>query len=127
MDYRKLFWAIAGVIAFGLQGALTDGGLSIEEGIVLGAAVLNALGTWLIPNTPVLATAKTWVNALVLGAGAVIPLLPDGITSQEVWTIVIAVGTAAGVFAMPGPKPDPLAARRGDDGSYDVSSLPRTT
>lgn len=122
MDYKKLIVAIAGVVAFGLQGALTDNGLSLEEGIVLGAAVLNAFGTWLLPNTAALATAKTWVNALVLGAGAVIPLLPGGISSQEVWTIVIAVGTAAGVFLVPGPK---LAAR-GADGSYDVSSLPRT-
>jgi hypothetical protein len=122
MTVNKLLWALLGTVALGLQGALTDSSMSVEEYVTVGAAALAAVGTWLVPNTSALATAKTWVNAFVLGAGAVIPLLPDGISSQEVWTIVIAVGTAAGVFLVPGPK----LASRGADGSYDVSSLPRT-
>lgn len=122
MTVNKLLWALLGTVALGLQGALTDGSMSVEEYVTVGAAALAAVGTWLVPNTSALATAKTWVNAFVLGAGAVIPLLPGGISSQEVWTIVIAVGTAAGVFLVPGPR----LASRGADGSYDVSSLPRT-
>lgn len=105
-DYRKLFVALAGVLVFGLQGALTDNTMTVAEWVILGGAVLGAVGTWLMPNTPALATAKTWVNALVLGAGVVVPLLPDGITQQEMWTVVIAIGTAAGVLTVRnGPAP----------------------
>lgn len=101
MNYTKLIWALAGTVALGLQGALSDGSMSVEEWVTVAAAALAALGTWLMPNTPLLTAAKTWVNALVLGAGVLVPLLTDGISGQEVWTVVIAVLTAAGVYAVP--------------------------
>lgn len=98
-NYRKLIVAILGAVVLGLQGAMTDGSMSVAEWVVLGAAILNAFGTWLVPETELLATAKTWVNGLVLGAGVVVPLLPDGLTQQEIWTVAIAVLTGAGVLA----------------------------
>lgn len=104
MDYRKLLWAILGTVALGVQGALTDGSLSVEEYVTVGAAGLACVGTWLVPNTPSLARAKTWVTSLVLGAGVLVPLLPDGLTPQEWLTTGIAVITAAGVYVLPGPQ-----------------------
>jgi hypothetical protein len=106
MSVNKLLFALLGTVALGLQGALTDGSMSVEEWVTVGAAALAALGTWLMPNTPVLATAKVWVNALVLGAGVLVPLLAGGVDGQEVWTVVIAVLTAAGVYAVPNKTPD---------------------
>lgn len=104
MQYSKLLWAIVGTIALGLKAALADNAMSVEDWVTVVAAALAAFGTWLVPNTPVLATAKTWVNAVVLGAGVLVPLLPDGLSGQEWWTVVIAVLTAAGVYLLPGPQ-----------------------
>lgn len=106
MTVNKLLWALVGTVALGLQGALTDGSMSVEEYVTVGAAGLAAVGTWLMPNTRALAAAKTWVNALVLGAGVLVPLLVGGVDGQEVWTVVIAVLTAAGVYAVPNKTPD---------------------
>lgn len=104
MDYRKLMWAILGTVAVAVQGALTDGGLSPQDYVVIAGMALAAFGTWLVPNTPQLAAAKTWVNAVVIGAGVLEVSLVGGVTQQEVWTIVIAVLTAAGVYVVPGPQ-----------------------
>lgn len=101
MTVNKLLFALAGTIALGLQGALTDGVMTTGEWVTVVAALLAATGTWLVPNTPLLATAKTWVNALVIGSGVLVPLLTGGVSGHEVWTVVIAVLTAAGVYAVP--------------------------
>lgn len=101
MTYNKLLWALLGTIVLGLQTGLSDGVLSLEDGLLVGSAALAAVGTWLIPNTPVLATAKLWVNAFVLGTGTLLTVLPDGVTGQEWTTVVISVITAAGVWAVP--------------------------
>lgn len=101
MNYMKLVWAVAGAVALAVKGALVDDGMSMEDYVIVGAAGLAALGTWLVPNTPALATAKTWVNALVLGAGVLVPLMLGGVTGEEWVTVLIAVLTAAGVYAVP--------------------------
>lgn len=101
MTYSKLIAALVGALAFGLHGALADDVMSLDDWIKTGALVLAAVGTWLVPNTPVLATAKLWVNALVVGAGVLVPLLADGVTGQEWMQMVIAVLTAAGVYLVP--------------------------
>lgn len=102
MNYMKLVWAVVGALALALKGALVDG-MSVEDYVVVGSAGLAAVGTWLVPNTPTLAAAKLWVNALVLGAGVLVPLLAGGVSGEEWMTVVIAVFTAAGVYLMPGP------------------------
>ena len=101
MTVNKLLFALAGTLALGLQGALTDNVMTVEEWVTVGAALLAAVGTWLVPNTPALNAAKTWVNALVLGAGVLVPLLTGGVSGHEAWTVVIAVLTTAGVYAVP--------------------------
>lgn len=102
MQFSKLIAAIVGTVALAVQTALADGGLSTEDFVVIGSAALAAFGTWLVPNTPVLATAKLWVSALVLAAGVAVPLIQDGVTTTEWMTILIALLTAAGVYVMPG-------------------------
>jgi hypothetical protein len=109
MNYMKLVWALAGTLALGLQAGLVDDVMSTVDWLTVTAAALAALGTWLIPNTPVLAAAKTWVNALVLSVGVLIPLLPGGVSGNEWWTVVIALLTAAGVYMVPGPQSRPAA------------------
>jgi hypothetical protein len=104
VKYYKLLWALGGTLAYGLQTSLS-GGLSGPEIAGLVAMLLTALGTWLIPNTPQLATAKTWVAALVVGAGVLGPGLADGWQPDtDLWPVLIAVLTAAGVYVL--PKPD---------------------
>lgn len=103
MGYMKLIWAVAGAVALAVKGALVDDGMSVEDYVVVGSAGLAAVGTWLVPNTSVLAAAKLWVNSIVLGAGVLVPLLAGGVTGEEWMTVLIAVLTAAGVYFAPGP------------------------
>jgi hypothetical protein len=101
MTYTKLIAALVGALAFGLHGALADNVMSLDDWVKTGALVLAAVGTWLMPNTPFLAAAKLWVNALVVGAGVLVPLLADGVTGQEWVQMLIAVLTSAGVYFVP--------------------------
>jgi hypothetical protein len=102
MTIKKLLVAIVGAVAFGLQGALSDNLLSTVELIGLIAMVLTAVGTWVVPNTSVLQAAKTWLAALVVGAGVLVPVLADGWqTNGDLWPVLIAVLTAAGVYVAP--------------------------
>jgi hypothetical protein len=103
MTIKKLIAAIVGAVAFGLQTALSDGHMSTEELIGFIAMLFTVVGTWIVPNTSVLAAAKTWLAALVVGAGVLVPALVDGWqTNTDLWPIVIAVLTAAGVYVAPG-------------------------
>lgn len=106
MNYSKLLWALLGTVALGLQTGLSDGVLSLTDGLLVGSAALAAVGTWLVPNTPALATAKLWVSALVLGVGTLVTVLPDGVTGQEWMTVLISVLTSAGVWALPNKSAD---------------------
>lgn len=113
MQYNKLLFAIIGAVAVAVQTALSaDGLMSTQDYVVVVAAALAAVGTWLVPNTPALDTAKTWVNALVLAAGVAAPLVQDGLTGTEWTTVVIALLTSAGVYAVPNRPRGGLTARR---------------
>lgn len=106
MNYMKLVWALAGAVALGMQTGLSDGVLSLEDGLLVGSAGLAALGTWLMPNTAALVAAKLWVNAFVLGTGTLVTVLPDGVTGQEWMTVGIMVLTSAGVYVVPNKNRD---------------------
>lgn len=113
MRYNKLVFAIVGAVAVAVQTALSaDGLMSTQDYVVVVAAALAAVGTWLVPNTPALETAKTWVNALVLAAGVAAPLVQDGLTGTEWTTVVIALLTAAGVYIVPNARRGVATARR---------------
>lgn len=102
MTIGKLVAALVGAIVYGLQGALSDNTMSTEELVGLIAMLLTAVGTWIVPNTSVLQAAKTWLAALVVGAGVLVPALADGWQSNtDLWPVLIAVLTAAGVYVVP--------------------------
>lgn len=110
MTANKLLAALVGTLALGLQQYLDDGRLSGVEWVLLVGMLLTALGAWLVPNTPALTAAKTWTAALVIGAGVLAPLLADGLQQADIWPTLIAVLTAAGVWAAPNKIPDPSPA-----------------
>jgi hypothetical protein len=101
MNLNKLIWAILGAVFLGAKGFLDDGHLDLSEDLQMVGLGLGAVYVWLIPNTSLLATAKTWVHALAAGLALLVTALPDGITGQEWWDVAIMIGTTAGVFAIP--------------------------
>lgn len=106
--YWKLVSAVVGTVVLALQTALFDGSLDAQDIVVVSAAGLASFGTWLVPRTTALTAIKTWVHALVIGAGVLAPVIAGGLTPQEWMTVLVAVLTAAGVAAAPGPKPEPV-------------------
>jgi uncharacterized membrane protein len=98
---NKLLIALVGAAAFGVQEALTDGAVTTQEWVYLLALVLAAFGAWLVPNTPALDAAKTWVHALVQGVLVLQMALPSGVTAAELTSIVIMVLSTAGVYLVP--------------------------
>jgi len=98
---NKLIWSLLGTAAIALQTAVADGGMSVQDWVVVSALLLASFGTWIVPNTPFLNTAKTWVNALVVGAGALEVVLVGGVTQAEGLTVLLAVLTSAGVYVIP--------------------------
>lgn len=106
MTINKLIAALVGAAALALKGALADDSMSVEDWIVTVSAVLAAFATWIVPNTARLAAAKTWANALVMGAGVLVPLLVGGVSGEDWMPVLIAVLTAAGVYLVPNKNRD---------------------
>jgi hypothetical protein len=103
MTIKKLLAALAGAVAYFLQTALSDNTMTTAELIGFIAMLFTVVGTWIVPNTSVLQAAKTWLAALVVGSGVLIPALVDGWqTNIDLWPVVISVLTAAGVYVLPG-------------------------
>lgn len=112
MDYKKLLWAILGPVVLFLKDALSGGStLSMPEAITVGALALGALGTWIIPNTPLLYTAKTWVNAVGAGSALLAILATDGLVGDDWLDALIVVLTTAGVLVIPNATKLPLTSR----------------
>jgi hypothetical protein len=108
MNFNKLVWAILGALFLGTKGFLDDGHLDVFESLTTISLALGALETWLVPNTDLLATAKTWVHASLAGMGLLILALPGGVTGTEWYDVAILIGSTAGVWAIPNqPKDTP--------------------
>jgi hypothetical protein len=101
MNIAKLLWSILGTGLFFLQTSLSDNDFSPFEQVSLGSLVLGTIATWLVPNTPALTTAKTWVNAASVGTALLATLLGGGLTGQEWMSVLILVLTTAGVYTIP--------------------------
>jgi len=109
MNLNKLVWAIFGAVATGLIAFLGDGHLDLSEDLQLTVMGLGAVYTWLMPNTTLLATSKTWVNALATGLTLLIGFLSNGVSAQEWIQVAVCVATTAGVYAIPNqPKTTPV-------------------
>lgn len=101
MTVNKLLAALVGALFFGLEEYFNDNVLTGAEWVLIISMLIAAVATWLVPNTPRLATAKTWAEALVVGAGVLVPLMADGLQQQDLWPAGLAVLTAAGVYFVP--------------------------
>ena len=108
MRYWKLISALAGTVVLALQTALGDGSIDVQDIVVVSAAGLASFGAWLVPSTTALVAVKTWVHALVIGAGVLAPVLVGGVTPQEWMTVLVAFLTAGGVAMARGPEPRPI-------------------
>jgi hypothetical protein len=100
MNVNKLIFGLIGAALVALQTGLSDG-FSLTEQIALGATLLGVLGAWLVPNTPALNTAKTWVVAVGTATALLATLAGDGLTGQDWLTALLLVLTTAGVYAVP--------------------------
>jgi hypothetical protein len=96
--FVKAFVAVAGTVATWF---------ATKDPEQTGAAAMAALGVFLIPNTVAFDYAKSWVSALVLGAGVFLPALDDGFTTADLWPTIVVVATALGVLVLPNAKPKP--------------------
>lgn len=118
-DYKKLLWAILGPIVLFLKDAIGTGNpFTLPEQITVGALALGALGTWIIPNTPVLTTAKTWVNAVAAGTALLALLAGDGLVGDDWMDVLICILTTAGVLVIPNATKMPIR-------SASARNLPR--
>ncbi|SES20776.1 hypothetical protein [Lentzea albida] len=118
MRYWKLISALAGTVVLALQTALGDGSIDMQDVVIVSAAGLASFGAWLVPSTTALKTIKTWVFALVVGAGVLGPVLAGGVTPQEWMTVLVAVLTSAGVAVAPGPEPKSVVI----EGSHSLTT-----
>lgn len=103
MKIGALVAALVGAIALYLKSALGDGGMTDQEWLHVVTLLVGSVGVWLIPNTTILATAKTWVMALGSGLVVLEAVFSGGITPAEWADVAIAVLTAAGVLAASTP------------------------
>lgn len=101
MNANKLIWAILGALFLAGKNFLDDGSIANDEALLLTVAGLGAVEVWLVPNTTLLATVKTWVHAIMMGLGALVLALAGGVTGAEWIDVAIMIGTTAGVFGIP--------------------------
>lgn len=106
MDIKKTLGSLTGALLYFLySGPLTDGHLTVIEWVGLISFLLATLGTYVMPNTTLLAAAKLWINALVIGAGVLVLRLADGWqVNVDLGPVALAILTAAGVYILPGPE-----------------------
>lgn len=120
MDVRKLIGPVlGGLIYFLYSGPLTDGHLTVIEWVGVVSFLFATVGTYMMPNTTLLAAAKMWINAFVLGLGVLVLQLADGWqTNADLGPVLLTILTAAGVYRLPGPEVAPVTriapARRAD-------------
>lgn len=118
---------IAGVIF--LQGTIADG-ISKSDWAGLGAALVTALGIYVVPNVRdagILSYAKGGVAvAGAVFSGLVLALTNGNLSDVEIFSIIIAAAGAIGVVVVPNrPAGDPaLVAVGTSEDSFEVPADP---
>lgn len=108
--YAKVALYIAAAAVAAIVAALTDDVVSSTDLVLVGLAVLGAVGVYLVPNLPEGARryAKGGVAVLVAAGDALVVLVVDGVTLSE-WLLVVLAGLAAvGVVVVPNASPADL-------------------
>lgn len=105
--YFPTLAASALVVFLAFRNLLTDGGFSLEDRYVLGAAVANAILSWWVPNMSgsVAKYSKLVCNAALIGLAFFLKAQTgDGVISPTEWMDGVALLAAAlGVAILPGP------------------------
>jgi hypothetical protein len=109
--WNKFLFALVMAVVLGVRQGLADGQFAGVDYVLTAGMLFAAANTLIQPNTPVGKFAKTWANALTIGAGVLAPLLLDGWQLDDLWVTVIAVVEAAGVWAIPNAR-YPIGERR---------------
>lgn len=104
--YMKAVFAALGAVLVVAASALTDNHVNVDEAIAIGVAVVNAFGTYVIPNLSegVAVHAKAIVAGLLAVLAGLAGWLVDGMSGADWINLVIAFGTAAGIFLAPAQK-----------------------
>lgn len=100
--YAKALVALVGAAAMLLPSFLSDGHISVVEGVQISVAVATAGGVWLAANVPTLTVAKTLVAALLAALNLVVTYLTTSghLTASNWANVAIAVLTALGVYGV---------------------------
>lgn len=100
--YAKGIMSLVATLATLIVGALTDGSITVAEGLTIGGALVGTIAVVGIPNTPTNPALKTvaQVAAPILSGLAVAVVTPDGITVSVLLNMVIAAAGVIGVYAV---------------------------
>lgn len=104
--YMKSVFAALGAVLVVAASALTDNHVNADEAVAIGIAVVNAVTTYIIPNLSAGSAefAKTVTAGLLAVLTGLTGWLVDGMSGADWINLVIAFGTAAGIFLAPAAK-----------------------
>lgn len=104
--YMKAVLAAVGAVLVIVASAVTDNNVTVDEGVMIGVAVVNAFTTYIVPNldSGVAQHAKAIAAGLLAVLAGLTGWLVDGMAYGDWVNLVIAFGTAAGVFLAPASK-----------------------
>ena len=98
-QYLPALGSVVVVLATVLAGALTDNRVTMPEAVVIAVATVNAVATYVVPNTTQWPWLKVVVTAVLSAFNALQGYLSDGLTANE-WLLVLVAGVGAtGVVA----------------------------
>lgn len=99
--YLKAVAAVVATVAAALSGVLTDSVITAPEWINVAILGVGAAGVFTAPNVPG-ATYTKGILAVLTGVLVLLSsLITDGITSAEMFQLVVAGLGAVGVIAIP--------------------------
>lgn len=104
LGYKKLLVAVIGAAVMAAYGYFDDSIITNLEWVQIASAGVGAYLVWLTANGPVGSFwrySKTIAYSLTAVLAVLYTTLPDGLTSNEWFTIAIAGLTALGILATP--------------------------
>ena len=124
--YGMLIWTVLGVTFLAYYAALSgDGRIDLDEGLVIGSVGLQAVGTYIVPQTPRFRFAKNTIAgllaALALGAQFFVGLV-DGWHQQQIVFLVATILTGAGALVLPAVSDNGVGSGLGAEPREPVTS-----
>lgn len=107
--WSKFATAVLFTALYGVSEFLTDGNMSTTDWIQFIEMVGVSAAVAIVPNTPWLAKAKTWVAGLPILTGVIALQIADGWQWHlDAAPIALAAGAVVGVWAVPNKNYPPL-------------------